>query len=504
MSSESFWQATAPAREFAPLDRTLRVDVLVVGGGICGVTAAYLLSKTGRAVALVERDRIGGGETAHTTAHVTCVTDERLTDLVKTFGRDHARAAWDAGAQAMRQIQTNAEEAGIECELRQVPGFLYAAADADTEQEIERLREEAQLASELGFDAAYLSAVPVAKRPGIRFSNQLKFHPLKYLAGLAREAAAQGAQLFEDTSVASFEEAPRRAIANGYAIECDHVILATHVPLQGLANLVSASLLQTKLAAYSTYALGLKLPPGTLPEALFWDTADPYSYLRTDRRADGDYAILGGEDHKTGQEPDTEACYARLEERALALVPGAVTDRRWSGQVIETVDGLPYIGEIAKQQFVATGFAGNGMTFGTIGGIMARDAVMGVTNPWGDLFSVERKKLSAGWDYLTENKDYPYLLVKDHLAGVDAESVAAIPMGEGRIVRKDREKIAVYRDEGGKVAACSAVCPHLGCIVAWNPAEKTWDCPCHGSRFTGKGELIAGPAERGLKTASIS
>jgi Rieske Fe-S protein len=222
-----------------------------------------------------------------------------------------------------------------------------------------------------------------------------------------------------------------------------------------------------------------------------------------DRRAGGDYAILGGADHKTGQEEDTEKPFATLEGALHTIWPEAAIDRRWSGQVIESVDGLPYIGETGERQFVATGFGGNGMTFGTLAAIMARDRVLGLPNPWENLFSVERKEFSSLWNYVKENKDYPYYLAKGRFAGTAGDTLDAVGCGEGKILRLHGQKVATYRDEQGAVTTLSPVCTHLGCTVAWNSAEKTWDCPCHGSRFTAKGEVIAGPAVKPLRNVNV-
>lgn len=501
MDTTPFWATNVEAPRFPALTTDLAVDVLVIGGGITGMTAAYLLTRAGRRVALIEREKIGSGQTGHTTAHITCVTDTRLGELVRKFGRNHAQAAWDAGLFAMNQIEEHVQEEGIDCELRRIPGYLFAAEEA-TSEERERLREEAALAAELGFDALYVDSAPVMRRPAIRFANQLKFHPLKYLTGLAQRVQGGGGQIFEETAAGEFSESTRSVRANGCNISFEQVLLTTHVPLQGGTGLASATLLQTKLAAYSTYAIGARLPSGILPEALFWDTADPYRYLRVDRREGHDYAVLGGKDHKTGQETDTEERFAELETILRGISPESVVDRRWSGQVIEPTDGLPYIGQTAEGQFVATGFGGNGMTFGTVGAFIIRDAILGLTNPWRELFSVDRKKLNALWDYLKENKDFPYYLVKQRLSSAEGMSIEEVGRDQGKILRLDGKKVAVYRDAAGQVTMLSPVCTHMGCIVAWNAAEKTWDCPCHGSRFHRTGEVSAGPAEEGLEAHS--
>lgn len=498
MQTNSYWLDTANPPPFSPLENDLRVEVLVVGGGITGLTTAYLLASQGRSVALVEKGRIGHGETGHTTAHITCVTDTRFSELVKTFGLDHAQAVWDAGTSSLAQIERIVQDLKISAEVRKAPGFLVAAPKASPD-EIDLLREEAGLLRDLGFDATFVDSAPLWPRPAVRLANQLKFHPQKYLSALAGGVVQTGGQIFENSEVTEFQDEPRRAVVNGHIISYDFVVLATHVPLQANTGTLSAALFQTKLAGYSTYAIEARLPAGSAPEVMLWDTADPYAYLRIDRREDGDVAILGGEDHKTGQKTDTAVCYQRLEEKLRGLFPQAVIERRWSGQVIESADGLPYIGETGHGQFLATGFSGNGMTFGTLAGMMATDVIAGVKNPWRDLFAVERKTLATVWDYVRENSDYPYYMAKGLLTKTPRDGVAELQNGEGKVVRLEGKKVAAYRDEQGKTHLHSAICPHMGCVVAWNEADRTWDCPCHGSRFSATGDVMCGPAEKPLE-----
>jgi len=237
-----------------------------------------------------------------------------------------------------------------------------------------------------------------------------------------------------------------------------------------------------------------------MPEALFWDTSDPYTYIRIDRMADHDRVIFGGEDHKTGQADDTAARFRALEKRARNMFPELDVTHRWSGQVVETNDGLPYIGETSEKQFAATGFAGNGTTFGTLAAMLARDAVLGLKNPWRELFDVGRTKIRGGvWDYVKENVDYPYYMIKDRFAGAEGSSLRQLRRGDGMILSLDGQKVAASRDEAGRVTLRSPTCTHMGCTVAWNGAERTWDCPCHGSRFRPDGEVLSGPAESPLE-----
>ncbi len=498
-----YWHDSSQMPRFPPLERDLRVDVGIVGAGITGLTAAYLLKRAGKKVAVIDRDRIGGVDTGHTTAHLTCVTDRDLTGLVDDFGRDHARAVWDAGLAAMAEIDTIVESESIDCHWAWVPGYKFAALDGDPQREAERLRKEAALASELGFEVTFIDAVPFFKRPGIEVAGQARFHPRKYLAALAALVDGDGSHVHEHTESNEIVDDPLSIKAGGHTITCDYVIIATHTPLMGKTNIVGATLFQSKLFLYSTYVIGGRVPRGTISDALFWDTADPYHYLRLDRQRDYDFVIFGGEDHKTGQAADTASCYAALESTIHQLIPNITITHHWSGQVIETADGLPFIGETSPRQFVATGYAGNGMTFGTTAAMMARDAVLGRRNPWDDLFDPGRKKLLAGaWDYVKENIDYPYYLVKDRISGPDGKSLRELRRGQGKILEIAGTRVAAWRSSGGTVTMLSPVCTHMGCEVDWNEAESTWDCPCHGSRFKPTGAVLSGPAESPLEKIS--
>ncbi len=499
MPLTSYWLKSAKMSRFPRLGEDLKVDVIVIGGGMTGITAAYLLKKAGKKVALLERDRCVRVDSGHTTAHLTYVTDEPLQDLVKTFGRDHAQAAWDAGRAAIGQIAENVQSEDIDCEFARVPGFVHASWRDAAKDETDQLREGAKLAAELGFDASFVDEVPLARRPGIRFATQAKFHPVKYLTTLLKRIPGEGSFVFENSEAEEFLDNEMAVKVNGHTVRGDYLVLGTHVPLMGKAGMISSTLLQTKLAPYTTYAIGAQVAKGTVPQALFWDTSDPYYYLRVDPRPRFDYLIFGGEDHKTGQQEDANESFRRLEQTLLQILPEAKVDARWSGQVIETHDGLPYIGETAERQFVATGYAGNGMTFGTIAGMMAADAVLGRKNPWTDLFSVGRKKLASAWDYLKENLDYPYYFIKDKLTLSEGESLDDLKPGQGKVLSLGGQRVAASRDAEGKVTKLSPVCTHMGCLVHWNQADSTWDCPCHGSRFKVTGEVLGGPAEKPLE-----
>lgn len=500
MKTESYWQSSVQLPEFPALTNDLSVDVVVVGAGLTGITAAYLLKREGATVALIDRQRCAQADTGHTTAHLTYVTDERLQKLVKSFGRDAARAFWEAGAAAIDQIYENVQRLGTDVDFKWVTGYLHERLSGSDAADRESLEQEAALARELGFDVEFMRSIPSFGRAGIRFPNQAKFHPFKYLAALLNCIPGDGSHVFENTEFSGVDSDPMTVHAGRHRIRCEYLIIATHAPLLGKSGLLKGTLLQSKLALYTSYVLGARLQKGAIPEALFWDTSNPYCYLRIERREDHDYAIFGGEDCKTGQEDDPEAVFVRLQKKLKEVLPAAEPQQRWLGQVVETDDGLPFIGENESSQFIATGYCGNGFTLGTLAAAMARDRYLRRQNPWFDLFRVNRKQHHGGtWRYISENADYPYYMLRDRLAGADGDSLEELRFGEGKILRLNGRKVAAYRGQDGKVTLLSPVCTHLGCIVRWNRADQTWDCPCHGSRFKPDGDVFSGPAETPLK-----
>jgi glycine/D-amino acid oxidase-like deaminating enzyme/nitrite reductase/ring-hydroxylating ferredoxin subunit len=502
MPNASYWSRSVRYPRFAAIGKNVSVDTLVVGGGLMGVTTAYLLTQAGQRVALMEREKIASGDTGKTTAHLTAAMDPHLSDLADSFGDTSARSLWDAGDAAIQQIYSIADDCRIGCDLATVPAYLHLPDDGD-EGELKRLQADAEVAARLEIPAKFVANTPFFKTPGLRFVNQARFHPGKYMAGLLSELQKPGCLIFENTAAEEFTDGG--TVRSGkFGITAGKIVIATHNPLMGNSGTISAALFQTKLSLYASYAVCAEIPQDAIADCLFWDTLDPYNYVRLQPGEDADFLIYGGKDHKTGQVGDTKSVYAALESEVEDLlaqhgIEGKIVNR-WSGQVIETNDGVPYIGESAENQFAATGFSGNGMTFGTLSAMMATDWALGRKNPWSELLSPSRKKIVGGvLDYIRENADYPYYMMRDRLAASEGTSVKELKAGEGKILKLAGERLAVYRGRAGEITKLSPFCTHLGCVVHWNGAESTWDCPCHGSRFHATGEVMSGPAENRLE-----
>jgi glycine/D-amino acid oxidase-like deaminating enzyme/nitrite reductase/ring-hydroxylating ferredoxin subunit len=414
---------------------------------------------------------------------------------VDEIGLDAARTVWEGGAVAQDQIAQVVNEEGIDCDFRRVPGYLHAPLVVETRQE-DALKREVDTANLMGFRAEYLKSVPFYTVPGVRFADQAKFDPLRYLAGVLERLKRDHVPIFEGSEITDFDQ-DAVTTESGHRVKCGFVVIATHVPLQGRTGLLGATVLQTKIAPYTSYVVGGPCPGHPAPESLYWDTSDPYRYLRIDHKADDSYLIYGGCDHKTGQLEGTDRAHETLTRSLRTLVPEFEPRDRWSGQVIESHDGLPYIGETSKNQFISTGFCGNGITFGTLGAMMACDAVFGRQSQLAKLFDPHRTTLRGAWDYISENSDFLKYLVGDRLAHRN-DQIGRLEPEEGGVFRVGGRQVAVYRTRSGEWIKSSATCTHLGCIVHWNPVEKTWECPCHGSRFHATGEVLAGPAETPL------
>jgi glycine/D-amino acid oxidase-like deaminating enzyme/nitrite reductase/ring-hydroxylating ferredoxin subunit len=439
-----------------------------------------------------------GGETGRTTAHLANEIDDSYQEIESLHGRDGARLAAESHTAAIDLIEQIVQEENIDCDFVRLDGYLFNPVDGDAAF----IDEEFEAARRAGLKPERLlhATLPFPTGACLRFPNQGKFHILKYLSGVIAAIQRNGGQLFTFTKAADFSDGSpvRVRTERGQTIEARAVVVATNSPVN------NRFVPHTKQMAYRTYALGARIPLGSVDAGLYWDTLDPYHYIRTQRMSDGsesEILIVGGEDHKTGQDDDPIKHFRALEEWIHQRFQSIEEiEYRWSGQVLEPDDYLAFIGRNPGDQniYIATGDSGMGMTHGTIAGILITDLIQGRDNPWTKLYDPTRKTLGALGEWARENLNVAAQYA-DWLSRGDAGSAENIAPGEGAIIRESGKPIACYRDPDGHLHRCSAVCTHLSCLVSWNAVEKTWDCPCHGSRFGIDGRVLNGPAVTPLK-----
>lgn len=494
-ASSSIWMdAGVPSYETEPAAET---DICIVGAGIAGLTTAFELARRGVRVTVLDDGPIGGGETGRTTAHLASAVDDRYHELEDKFGADGARLVAESHATAIDYIEAMVRELEIDCDFRRVDGYLMLPPGPGNHDRL-ILERELAAAQRAGLTCEMVDKAPIAfdSGPALRFANQAEFHPLKYLRAVADAVTRFGGHIHTSAHVTSISPGQPLHVhlANGRNLLARVAIDATN------GAFTSHLHMPLRQAAYRTYVIAFAIPVGAIPHALFWDTLDPYHYLRVAPGADGgEVLIVGGNDHRTGQgEPEQQ--WKSLENWARQWIPqvGAVV-ARWSGQIIEPADSLAHIGKSPDLDhvFLVTGDSGNGLTHGTIAGLMLPEMLHGQHPRWAKIYDPKRNHLHAAGTLLKEamQSSAPYA---DWLRGGDVRSLDDIPHGEGAIVRRGLHMIAAYRDDKGECHLRSATCPHLRGVVHWNGAEKSWDCPCHGSRFDPYGRVVNGPAASDL------
>jgi glycine/D-amino acid oxidase-like deaminating enzyme/nitrite reductase/ring-hydroxylating ferredoxin subunit len=492
-STVSAWMATADVPDFPPLAEDAECDVCIVGAGIAGLSTAYTLTRAGKRVIVLDDGPIGGGETGRTTAHLSWALDDYYTEIEKDHGHDGARIAAESHRAAVDRIESVCREERIDCEFERLDGYWFADKPEDTRL----LDAEADAARRAGAGAERVGSipgVPFTTTGALRFPNQGQFHPLEYLAGLARAIVRHGGRIHCGSHVAEFEKKPRRPqvkTSDKHAVTADAVVFTTNSPVNDWVTM------HTKQAPYRTYVIAVRVPKGAVAPGLYWDTRNPYHYVRLTHDTTGEPLLLvGGEDHKTGQADDLERRFGALLEWTRRLFPmtGDIA-YRWSGQVIEPNDYMAFIGKNPGDDnvYIATGDSGNGMTHGTIAGMLIPDLILGVPNRWAKLYDPARVTLRSAGAFVKENVNVAAQYA-DWVTPGEVSSPVDVAPGTGAVMRQGTKKFAVYRDNEGALHIRSAVCTHLYCIVDWNSVEKTWDCPCHGSRFDPYGRVLNGPA----------
>lgn len=485
-------------QRFGALEGAREVDLVVVGGGVTGATMALMLKRRGHKVALVEADHVGAGETGRSTAHLTSVLDCRFATLLSRFGRTGATMAVNSHAAAIDWIEQTVQELAIDCGFARVSGHLYAEKGDRHGAEI--IAKEVEAAGTLGVSAVLRDSMPLPLpvEKVLAFPHQAQLDPMAYLRGLYRALAEPGAgvcEIYDATRVTAVEDGePCQVHTEHGTIFCRAVAIAAHVPV------VNRVLLHTKLEPMRTYVIARPIAAAA-NLGLFWDTASPYHYWRAARVADETLLLLGGADHDVGEPRRAREGFQALEQYADDRLGHMPVRYRWSGQVIEPVDGLAFIGRnaLSNRVFVATGFSGNGITGGTLAAQIFAGEVEGNRHPAAEVFVATRLHPVASMrGFVRHNARAAKHLLFDrrHVSSID--EVACLAPNTGRVLNVDGEALAVYRESTGKLRAVSAVCTHLGCLVAWNGTERSWDCPCHGSRFAPDGTVVHGPAVEAL------
>lgn len=505
----SYWVESIEPMCFETLQSDAQTEVVVIGGGIAGLSTAYCLVQAGKKVILIEDGYLGSGETGRTTAHISYVLDEGYAELTDIFGEDKTKRIFQSHLAALEWIEQVIVDEKIDCNFKRVDAYLFTHPSDKQES----LYKEFAAAQKIGLEVKMLEQTPGLsadkKKKAVLFPQQGQFHSLKYLHGLAKAVLKKGGKIYTQTHADEILSSGVKA--NGYFIKAKHIVVATNSPINTLVAI------HIKQFAYRTYAIASKVKKGALPYAIWWDTGDqnsqwlfqPYHYARLEPlNNDFDLLIIGGEDHKTGQADKEQIPESKRYKKLLAWARQYFPDfdqidYEWSGQVMEPVDALAFIGKSpgSDSVYTITGDSGNGITHGTIGGLLITDLINGKENPYVDLYNPARFPFRTPIDFIKEAGKMVLEMGEGWLTCRPSieKSISKLKLGEGAILRQGLRNIAVYKDREGSIHCSSAVCPHLGGILQWNDDEKSFDCPLHGSRFTPQGNAINGPANCGLK-----
>ena len=493
--SISHWQKGHPLKEFSPLKENKQVDVCIIGAGIAGLTAAYLLSQSSKGVIVLDDGPIAGGQTIRTTAHLSTALDDRYFNLERYFGQKGAKLAAKSHQAAIDFIKEVIQKHTIACDFEESKAYLFVPPGESPVL----LEKELKAAHRAGLKEVYLlQRSPIQSYdtgPTLCFPHQAEFSPLPYLEKLCDCIEERRGEIYCHTHATNIEKQ-----SDHYRIQTDQnrFVQAKHVIVATNAYIDSRLFPHTKLAPYRTYVFGAEVPHNYVAKGLYYDTADPYHYIRTVKlNKNSDMLLIGGEDHRTAEQiGPISQIYAKLEQWARLRFPmmGKI-HYRWSGQVLEPIDSLAYIGRVKKneEKYIITGDSGNGLTHGTLGALLIHDQIMAKANPWEELYNPHRISFKNAPCFIEENGNALWQY-RDWVSPADYSTIEAIQPNCGGIVRKGITKHACYRDEKGKICELSAICPHLGALLRWNEAEHCWECPAHGSRFSAEGKVLQGPA----------
>jgi glycine/D-amino acid oxidase-like deaminating enzyme/nitrite reductase/ring-hydroxylating ferredoxin subunit len=495
MKHASVWIDSGPHPPARPrLEASTDADVAVIGGGIVGITTALLLQEAGVRAVLLEAGRLAGGVSGYTTAKVSSQHGMIYERLRSGFGADGARAYGAANEAALAWIADRVERDVIDCDFRRRASYAYLGPGADRAN----AEREAEAALAAGLPASFVEETPLPYpvAAAVRFDDQAEFHVRKYLLALADELD----EVYEHSHAVQVDEHGRCVVKTpGGSVTADHVVVATHYPF------LDRALAFARVSQQRSYALLCRIA-GDPPAGMFISGDSPTRSVRAVPVDGEELLLVGGEGHKTGEGGDTEARYRALERFAREHWDVESVAYRWSSQDGTTIDGVPYVGPLTPRNehvLMATGFAKWGMTGGTAAAMILSDRLLGRENPWSELFNPNRIKPRAAVKFVEENAKVGLHLLGDRITKRGTRPIEDLAPGEGDIVRHAGEKVAGHRRDDGTLVAVSPLCTHLGCQVNWNTAERSWDCPCHGSRFSPEGEVLQGPAVHRLETKPV-
>lgn len=495
---ESLWRKTSSLPSYSALEADLTTDVLIAGAGITGITAAYALVRAGFKVAVVDAGKILDGTTGYTTAKITSQHGLIYRQLVDHFGEEAARQYYDANEEALRYIVDTAQEHQIDCHLHREDAYLYA----DSEQQLADLKKEWEAYEQLGIPAEWTDTLPLPINVlgAIKMPNQARFHPLLYLKHMVDYISSHGGAFYELTTMADkAEELEDGSLLlhteNGVKVTCRYAVSASHFPFYD-----GGGLYFTRLHAERSYVVALE-PETSFPGGMYINCGNPKRSLRAEEWDGKNLILVGGENHKTGESDCTIKHYEALEQFGGSTFGAKSIPYRWSAQDLITIDQVPYIGPVTSKHpriFVATGFAKWGMTFGTLAALLITDLIKGKENKLADLFSPSRFKANPGLKNLVvQNADVAKELISGKVEQVHRKLEDLMP-DQGAVVKHQGKRAGAYRDPEGAIHLVDTTCTHMGCECKWNQAERSWDCPCHGSRFNYDGHVLEGPATEDL------
>jgi glycine/D-amino acid oxidase-like deaminating enzyme/nitrite reductase/ring-hydroxylating ferredoxin subunit len=493
MKTKSIWEGTAnQIKSYDSLNQDIEAEVVIIGGGITGITAGLLLSQAGKKVVILEAHKIGVGTTGNSTGNLYVTVDENLSGIKSKWNKDVMNSVVRSRTAALDFIEKTTTKFNIDCDFKRT-FFSYYAEKLNDEID-EFIKKEYDALKEVGLQAQILEnpSFPFEVKKTLSVSNQAQFHPLKYIRGIA-EKISDKCHIYEDSKVIEFDEDKGFVKTEKGSVKANYIIMATHTPKGVFA-------VHTVLGAYREFGVAAELKNSSCPEGIFWGLNSPKHSVRSFKASRSDYVMVIGDKFKTGQHGDSEEHIKGLESYLKDRFDVNTFNYVWGGQHYRAADGIPYIGKHGDRMYLATGFATDGLVYGTLASMIITDQILGKKNPFEDTFKADRfTPLKSAKEFIKENADNLVEYLKDVPWNVDSDTLRGLQPGQAKIIEKDGEKIGVFKDNNGTNHIVSAVCTHMSCIVNWNDSEKSWDCPCHGSRFTSDGEVIEGPAIFSLK-----